>query len=305
MSRAALAFTIASFLPVPLIVAGAVIGGVWGWLALFYMTAFAFGMDELIAAADTEGREFPAHNVLSVALAIAHFGVLALVVWALATGVPGGAGSGALFLATGLFLGQVSNSNAHELIHRGRRPLFVLGRWVYISLLFGHHASAHPLVHHRYVASTRDPNSARLGESYYRFAWRAWTGSFRAGYRAECDRLQARGRGSWAHPYVLYVLGAAGFAALAALAFGMIGSGRLCGSGRVCAVAVAVVGLCPALWAAASRPSRWPVGACRPNAFVERTALVHQSHDAERAAAFRSPCASVPALLRIDAARPG
>ena len=118
-----------------------------------------------------------------------------------------GAGEGvALFLAAGLFFGQVGNANAHELIHRGGRGFRLLGKWVYISLLFGHHCSAHRLVHHRFVATRKDPNSARLGESYYRFAIRAWIGSFRAGLRAENQRLERKA--IWLHPYFDYVVGA-------------------------------------------------------------------------------------------------
>lgn len=216
MTRAAIAFSVTSFLPVPLLVLAALFGGVWAWAALIYLTLFTFAMDELVAVVTQEtaaDREFPAADALSVALAVAHFGLLGLVVAAFGRGMGrdmGLAEAVALFLATGLFFGQVGNSNAHELIHRGNRGLHGLGKWVYISLLFGHHASAHPQVHHRYVASDRDPNSARLGEGYYRFALRAWVGSFRAGFRAEADR-QRRGL----HPYVEYFAGAAVFLALA------------------------------------------------------------------------------------------
>ncbi len=220
MTRAALAFSATSLAPVPLILAAATLGDGWVWAALVYMTVFAFAMDEMIALGtgpDRTNREFPAYNVLSVMLAVAHFWVLGVSVYALA----GGTGLGAvdrvgLFLASGLFLGQVSNSNAHELIHRSQRRLNRLGRSVYISLLFGHHSSAHPLVHHRFVGSDQDPNSARLGESYYRFAQRAWIGSFKAGYKAERARLETTGRtGAFDHPYAVYCAGAvlAGMAA--------------------------------------------------------------------------------------------
>jgi len=217
MPRAALAFSVTSLLPVPLLGLAVFLGGIWPWLALIYLTVFTFAMDELIAVAAPGGardQEFPAGDRLSIALAVSHFGLLALVVWAFGGGVDLGIGQAvALFLATGLFFGQVSNSNAHELIHRGQRRLFRLGRWVYISLLFGHHCSAHPLVHHPLVASDRDPNSARQGESYYRFARRAWIGSFRAGYRAEGARMT--GRPFYAHPYLTYFAGAAAVIALA------------------------------------------------------------------------------------------
>ena len=146
-------------------------------------------------------------------LACAHFVLLALVVCTFGRGWITGTGEKlALFLAAGLFLGQISNSNAHELIHRAARPMNRLGKWVFISLLFGHHASAHPKVHHRYVGSNLDPNSARAGQSYYRFAARAWKRSFVAGFRAENEQRKVRGG---LHPYVEYCLGAAAVMALA------------------------------------------------------------------------------------------
>lgn len=212
-------FAVVTLALLPLLAAGALAGGLWVAAALAYGTVFAFAMDELVAwAADPAdpGAEFPAADALSVALALAHFALLALAVWAIAgrTGLSGIERAGA-FAAMGLFFGQVSNSNAHELIHRARRPLHRLGMWVYISLLFGHHTSAHPRIHHRYVASARDPNSPPPGMGYYRFALRAWTGSFRAGLAAERAALDRIGRSRIHNPYILYLLGAVGFSALA------------------------------------------------------------------------------------------
>lgn len=217
-------YVFATLLPLGLISAGAVWGASWAWGALVYMTLFTFFMDQVLSteepAADL-GAESGADH-LSVTLALAHFGLLPLVIWGLSRGAIGTAPWVALFVAASLFFGQVSNSNAHELIHRGKRALFGLGKWVYISLLFGHHTSAHNKVHHRYAASDLDPNSARAGEGFYRFALRAWPGSFRAGYRAEMTDL-ARRNGGGRNPYLDYVGGALALMALALLVFGPIG----------------------------------------------------------------------------------
>ncbi|MDF0594660.1 alkane 1-monooxygenase [Psychromarinibacter halotolerans] len=217
-------FAWTSLTPVFLLAAGAVFGDRWGgawiWAALLYMAVLTYLLDELItAAAPADGVEFPAHDRLSVVLAVGHFAVLFLTVRALAGDALDPARKVALFLAAGLFMGQVSNSNAHELVHRGGRGLRRLGTWVYISLLFGHHASAHPLVHHVHVATDRDPNSARLGESYWRFLPRAWVGSFRAGMKAETARL-ARSRQKKLHPYAVYVGGGLAMLAVSALIAG-------------------------------------------------------------------------------------
>ena len=103
-------------------------------------------------------------HALSVLLAGLHFALLVSGLAALtARGLTGA--KIALFLGLGMFFGRVSNANAHELIHRGSRGLFRLGASVYVSLLFGHHVSAHRLVHHRHVATPLDPNSARWGKA--------------------------------------------------------------------------------------------------------------------------------------------
>ncbi len=223
MSRVRI-FAIVALAPAGLIALGATLGGVWIWAGLVYMTVFAWALDKLVAgdrAADA-GTLPTGADRLSVLLAIAHFLLLGLGVGALAYGRVGPAGSVGLFLSAGLFFGQVSNANAHELIHRTDRRLFALGKWIYISLLFGHHASAHPKVHHRFAASPEDPNTARSGESFYAFAPRAWWGSLREGYAIERADIRRRGIGG-ATPYPVYILGALGFVLLAGIAFGWAG----------------------------------------------------------------------------------
>jgi alkane 1-monooxygenase len=114
-----------------------------------------------------------------------------------------GGGRVAVFVGAGLWLGQVANPAAHELIHRPGRGLCRLGALVYCWLLFGHHTSAHRLVHHRHAASAQDPNTARSGEGYYAFLVRAWAGSFRRGLAAE-NALRVRGKVGM-HPYAVYM----------------------------------------------------------------------------------------------------
>ncbi len=220
-------FALATLAPLPLLGLGAWLGGAWTLLPLAYMTVLAALLDRLAmpAAPDAPAQaEFPAADRLSVALALGHFAALALGIAAVAgaTGLSGWERA-ALFAGFGLFLGQIGNANAHELIHRPGRGLRWLGTLVYVSLLFGHHASAHPQVHHRFVATPDDPNTARSGTSFYRFAIRAWTGSFRAGLRLESRRLARRGLPAWRHPYVAYVAGAVAMLALSAVSLGLPG----------------------------------------------------------------------------------
>lgn len=220
-------FTVVTLTAPVLIAVGAVLGGIWAVSAVIWMTVLTGVMDRLITATlgSVEGDEFPAADRLSVALALAHFGTWLLVVAALS----GWTGLTSLekllvFAGAGLFMGQVSNSNAHELIHKNGRGLRRLGRWVYISVLFGHHLSAHTLVHHVHVGTPRDPSTARLGEGFYRYLKRAWIGGFRQGLRAETTRFARLERSWWHHPYVSYIGGAVGVLALAALIGGPKGA---------------------------------------------------------------------------------
>nr|WP_050525871.1 alkane 1-monooxygenase [Pseudorhodobacter aquimaris] len=207
-------FALAALMPFALICLAAGFGGLWVWAAVLYMTVLTATLDQAVrwVMPDApEGAEFPAANALLVVLALAHLLAFPLVVWAIAG--PSGLRIGQKLLlgfAAGLWFGQVSNPCAHELIHRGNRVLYGLGVVVYATLLFGHHASAHRLVHHRFAASLDDPNTAREGESFYHFWWRAWGGSFRQGWRAEARLRGDRGL----HPYFHY-------AAISAVSLGL------------------------------------------------------------------------------------
>jgi len=234
-----LRFVIASLTPMALIALACLLGGLWPALALLYMTVFVSLADRLgpEALPEIEGAERAA-NRLSVTLGLAHLLLLPLGVWAIAAGPELSPSGGVLTgLALGLFLGQVSHPNAHELIHRPARGLRRLGVAVYVTLLFGHHASAHPKVHHVHVATDRDPNSARLGEGVYRFFLRAWLGSFLAGFRAETAARARRSSGARGpHPYAVYLGGAAATLAAAGLLAGWRGVAVL---GALCAYAQA------------------------------------------------------------------
>jgi alkane 1-monooxygenase len=199
------AFAVAALLPLPLIALGTVLGGVWLWAGFLYMAILSILLDQLVplTAGQGDGDEFPAADIILVAAGLSALTLLPLATWAIAG--PGLLDRGErilLFFATGLWLGQVAHPAAHELIHRPRREHFRLGAAFYAAILFGQHASAHRLVHHRHVGSREDPNTARLGESFYRFARRAWIGSFREGARAE-TALRVGHPGP--HPYALYL----------------------------------------------------------------------------------------------------
>lgn len=209
-------FALATLLPLGLVALGAVAGGPWALLALLAMTLLTATLDRLARAVPATGSnsgpatgpdaEFPGGDALLAAVALGQIVVVVLATRALAGEALGPWGKGALFAALGLWAGQVGNAAAHELIHRPSRALRRLGVAAYASVLFGHHASAHPLVHHVHGATRQDPATARLGEPFWRYAPRAWRGSFRKGLRAETERGRRANRPAWRHPYLGYGL---------------------------------------------------------------------------------------------------
>lgn len=214
-------FVAATLLPALLVMWACILGGPFAWAALAFGTVVALGLDGLIERQEAApGVEFPAQDALAVTLALVHVALLPLVVWAVAGDRLTLGEKAATFTAASWFFGQVSNSVAHELIHRGSRRLHRLGVAVYVTLLYGHHASAHALVHHVHVGTARDPATARRGEGFWRYAIRAWGGSFRAGLAAERARAARLGRRT---PYPVYLGGAAAVTLAMALAFGLDG----------------------------------------------------------------------------------
>ena len=195
-----LPFAVATCTPASLLLVACVFGGVWAGSAILAITAVVFGLDKIGRAAlvsDANGRR------LSVVLGIAHFVLLGAAAWAMNGPLPL-LDKVLLVIGCGLYFGQISNSNAHELIHRADRWAFRLGAANYASLLFGHHTSAHRLVHHVHAATPRDPATARSGEGFWAYLPRTWAGSFRAGLRAERQRHAGT---RWPAPYVGYIAG--------------------------------------------------------------------------------------------------
>lgn len=200
-------YALASLTPAALLLVACLRGGIWPLAAVLSITVLVFFADKISRStpqSDATGRP------LALILAAVHFGLLPLGVWALA----GNSGlapddKALIFIGMGLFFGQISNSNAHELIHASARWPRRIGVAVYASLLNGHHVSAHLRVHHVHAATDADPNSARLGEGFYAYALRVLAGEFIAGWRADTrQRARADKKSALSHPYVAYIGGA-------------------------------------------------------------------------------------------------
>ena len=196
-----LPFVVATCTPAGLLLAACVFGGLWAGSAILAITVVVFGLDKIGRVAPVSKED---GQRLSVMLGVLHFVLLGTAAWAMNGPLPV-LDKVLLVIGCGLYFGQISNSNAHELIHRADRWAFRLGAANYASLLFGHHTSAHRLVHHVHAATPKDPATARIGISFWAYLPRTWAGSFRAGLKAERQR---HGGTRWPAPYIGYVIGA-------------------------------------------------------------------------------------------------
>lgn len=94
-----------------------------------------------------------------------------------------------LFMGVGVVTGTIGINYSHELMHQKNN----LERWwadiLLAMVLYSHFRSEHLLVHHRYVATPRDPVTARYNEGFHRFYPRVLRQSLVSAFRAEAQML--------------------------------------------------------------------------------------------------------------------
>jgi len=94
-------------------------------------------------------------------------------------------------------IGGFSINVAHELGHKNNRLETWLARISLAPTGYGHFTVEHNRGHHRDVATARDPASARMGESIYRFVLREMPGALLRAWGLESERLRRLGLGVW------------------------------------------------------------------------------------------------------------
>jgi alkane 1-monooxygenase len=111
-----------------------------------------------------------------------------------------------LFFGMGVVSGTIGINYSHELMHQKSK----LERWcadlLLATVLYSHFRSEHLRVHHLYVATPRDPVSARYNEGFHRFFPRVLRQCHVSAWRAEVAMLARKSR-PWYHranPYWRY-----------------------------------------------------------------------------------------------------
>ncbi|MDJ0995332.1 MAG: alkane 1-monooxygenase [Dinoroseobacter sp.] len=213
---------------IPVVVAGALLGGPW-----VILTPFAsWGLFSLLDAALGTETENPDPQTAEAALAwhraitLIWFPVqAALLIWLLWY-VPQAAHLGAwerlgVFFGMGIVSGTVGITYAHELLHQKPKLERWMGDLLLSSVLYSHFRSEHLLVHHRYVGTPRDPVTARYNEGFHRFFARVLWQCLVSSWNAERAMLARKRLPVWhrSNPFWKY-LALQGLWLITALALG-------------------------------------------------------------------------------------
>jgi alkane 1-monooxygenase len=132
-----------------------------------------------------------------------------------------------LFFGVGVITGTIGINYSHELMHRRNRTERWLADLLLANVLYSHFRSEHLLVHHLYVATPRDPVTARYNEGFHRFFARVLRQSLISAFKAE-KRMLARKDLPWTdlrNPFFRYWALQGGMLILAFILGGWIGVG--------------------------------------------------------------------------------
>jgi len=185
-----------SYLLVPLAFVSAAYGG-WALLILPVMTWYCFAILDFAVGLNTDNADLETseqdlfwYRIVTLAWAPVQFVMLFSLIWYVA-----GAEhlvtweKIAMFFGVGVITGTVGINYSHELMHQKDATERWMADALLAMVLYSHFRSEHLLVHHRYVGTPRDPVTARMGESFYRFYPRVLRQSFLSALKAEQDML--------------------------------------------------------------------------------------------------------------------
>lgn len=132
-----------------------------------------------------------------------------------------------LFFGIGVLSGSVGINYAHELMHQKNKLERWLADLLMTSVLYGHFRSEHLLNHHRYVATPKDPVTARYNEGFHRYFPRVLRQCIRSAWEAEVGLLARKNLPAtdFRNPFWRYGILQLGFVALAGLIGGWAGIG--------------------------------------------------------------------------------
>lgn len=176
---------------------GVVLGGAWTWLGALIMVILAF-LDEALPK-DFASRRVnnPALVDFSIVLCLPFFIALWLTfAWQIGQGFTTGEIIGSM-LSVGMVLGVVGLASAHEFMHRKSTPELIISDLLLNNAALPITGIGHVVVHHNHVGTDLDGDTAKRGESIYKFVWRSIPLLLIATWRLEFERLKKIGKSYW------------------------------------------------------------------------------------------------------------
>lgn len=181
-----------SFGLVPLAWIGAFYGG-WALLIVPVMTWYLFSALDAALGLNTENADLSAddddlywYKMITIVWAPVQFLLLVSLLWY----VPQAEHLSTLervgvFFGVGVITGTVGINYSHELMHQKSKMERWMADMLLAMVLYSHFRSEHLLVHHRYVATPRDPVTARYNEGFHRFYPRVLRECWHSAFNAE------------------------------------------------------------------------------------------------------------------------
>ena len=217
---------------IPLVFTGAVYGGwtvllppIATWYLFSIIDAFA-GLNEENPDLETTDDQLFWYRAITMIWAPLQFLTIFGLIWYVgATDHLGLLEKFGLFFGVGVLSGTIGITYSHELMHQKNKLERWLGDLLLAMVLYSHFRSEHLLVHHRYVATPKDPVTARYNEGFHKFFPRVLRDSLTSSFKAEKAML-ARKKLPWTHssnPFWKYWALQGGFALLALALGGWVG----------------------------------------------------------------------------------
>ena len=194
-----------SLLLLPIAAYSAYAGG-WQVLLLPLCTWYLFsiidifaGLNEVNTDPDTPDDQLYWYRMITLIWPPLQFALIFVMLWyATRADHLGGWEQYGLFIGVGVITGTIGINYAHELMHQRPKYERHAADALLAMVLYSHFRSEHMLVHHRYVATNRDPVTARYGEGFWRFFPRVLRASYASAFGAEAAML-ARKKQPWHH----------------------------------------------------------------------------------------------------------
>lgn len=229
--RSALPFWV-SFLIVPAVWTAAYLGG-WWVLIVPVLTWYLFSALDVIGGLNLENVDTDSSDadlkwyirLTSAWVPVQFLSLFGLIYYATHAAHLGTWEQIGLFFSVGVPTGTIGINYAHELMHQKNKLERFMADFLLAMVLYSHFRSEHLLVHHRYVATPRDPVTARYGEGFHRFFPRVLRECWASSFAAEKAML-ARKDLPWtdlSNPFFRYWTLQAAFVALAFVLGGWAG----------------------------------------------------------------------------------